>query len=214
MKYAVKIISRRVDHTSEVKMLRMCQNHPNIVKLIDVFHDEVKKMKNTFTNLYFKVWSFSVLKAVPCKNKPFHLWLRRVVFKNNYLLFSYLLITKIICLMKSYTFSSQIKIPHFSRLYIFSYLPLLVPNCKKTNCRKNQTKIVPKNICIKMRQMTMTKTFPHQFLPQENVVPTNGHVFVFIITMFQTEPFIQSGVRQIVLILLLYVQRNFHLVIQ
>lgn len=41
MKYAVKIISRRVDHTSEVKMLRMCQNHPNIVKLIDVFHDEL-----------------------------------------------------------------------------------------------------------------------------------------------------------------------------
>ncbi|XP_014771299.1 ribosomal protein S6 kinase alpha-5 [Octopus bimaculoides] len=40
-KYAVKIISRRVDHTSEVKMLQLCQNHPNIVKLIDVFHDEL-----------------------------------------------------------------------------------------------------------------------------------------------------------------------------
>lgn len=40
-KFAVKILSRRVDYTSEVKMLRLCQNHPNIVKLIDVFHDEL-----------------------------------------------------------------------------------------------------------------------------------------------------------------------------
>jgi ribosomal protein S6 kinase alpha-5 len=39
--FAVKIISRRIDCAQEVKLLRLCQGHPNIVKLHDVFHDEL-----------------------------------------------------------------------------------------------------------------------------------------------------------------------------
>ena len=34
--YAVKIVSRRVDCSREIQLLRLCQGHPNIVKLIDV----------------------------------------------------------------------------------------------------------------------------------------------------------------------------------
>lgn len=39
--FAVKIVSRRVDCTQEVQLLKLCQGHPNIVKLHEVFHDEV-----------------------------------------------------------------------------------------------------------------------------------------------------------------------------
>ena len=39
--YAVKIVSRRFDCTQEVQLLRLCQGHPNIVRLHEVFHDEV-----------------------------------------------------------------------------------------------------------------------------------------------------------------------------
>eukprot|EP00118_Oscarella_pearsei_P013359 m.106142 g.106142 ORF g.106142 m.106142 type:complete len:311 (+) comp37252_c0_seq4:709-1641(+) len=39
--YAVKIISRRGEHSREVQVFRLCQGHPNIVKLVDVFHDEL-----------------------------------------------------------------------------------------------------------------------------------------------------------------------------
>lgn len=38
--YAVKIVSRRVDCTAEVNLLRTCQGHPNIVKLIEVHEDK------------------------------------------------------------------------------------------------------------------------------------------------------------------------------
>ncbi|XP_058805745.1 ribosomal protein S6 kinase alpha-5-like [Phymastichus coffea] len=37
--YAVKIVKRRVDCKSEIALLRYCQGHPNIVKLIEVFED-------------------------------------------------------------------------------------------------------------------------------------------------------------------------------
>lgn len=37
--FAVKIVSRRVDCTREITLLRACQGHPNIVKLIDVYQD-------------------------------------------------------------------------------------------------------------------------------------------------------------------------------
>ncbi|XP_057323116.1 ribosomal protein S6 kinase alpha-5-like isoform X1 [Microplitis mediator] len=37
--YAVKIISRRINSVREVAILRACQGHPNIVKLIDVYQD-------------------------------------------------------------------------------------------------------------------------------------------------------------------------------
>ncbi|ELU01154.1 hypothetical protein CAPTEDRAFT_1743 [Capitella teleta] len=39
--YAVKIISRRMDSTREIHLLRLCQGHPNIVQLHDVFQDEI-----------------------------------------------------------------------------------------------------------------------------------------------------------------------------
>ncbi|XP_015125909.1 ribosomal protein S6 kinase alpha-5 isoform X1 [Diachasma alloeum] len=37
--YAVKIVSRRVDCGREANLLRACQGHPNVVKLIDVYQD-------------------------------------------------------------------------------------------------------------------------------------------------------------------------------
>ena len=41
--YAVKIVSRRVDSSREIKLLRMCQGHNNIVTLYGVYHDEVSE---------------------------------------------------------------------------------------------------------------------------------------------------------------------------
>ncbi|XP_014251762.1 ribosomal protein S6 kinase alpha-5-like isoform X2 [Cimex lectularius] len=38
--YAVKIISRKVDSTREINLLRACQGHPNIVNLHQVYYDE------------------------------------------------------------------------------------------------------------------------------------------------------------------------------
>ncbi len=38
--YAVKIVSRRVDCSQEINLLRACQGHPNIVRLHDVCYDE------------------------------------------------------------------------------------------------------------------------------------------------------------------------------
>ncbi|XP_064600008.1 LOW QUALITY PROTEIN: ribosomal protein S6 kinase alpha-5-like [Liolophura sinensis] len=38
--YAVKIVARRMDCTSEIKLLKLCQGHPNVVTLIDTFTDE------------------------------------------------------------------------------------------------------------------------------------------------------------------------------
>lgn len=39
--YAVKIVSRRVDCSREESLLRSCQRHANVVKLIDVHHDRL-----------------------------------------------------------------------------------------------------------------------------------------------------------------------------
>lgn len=39
--YAVKIVSRKIDCTQEINLLRACQGHPNIVNLHDVYYDEV-----------------------------------------------------------------------------------------------------------------------------------------------------------------------------
>ena len=41
LSYAVKIVSRKTDCNREVNLLRLCQGHPNIVTMHDVFHDEV-----------------------------------------------------------------------------------------------------------------------------------------------------------------------------
>lgn len=38
--YAVKIVSRKIDCTQEINLLRACQGHPNIVTLHEVYHDE------------------------------------------------------------------------------------------------------------------------------------------------------------------------------
>ena len=34
--YAVKIVSKRVDCSTEIRLLKQCQGHPNVVQLIDV----------------------------------------------------------------------------------------------------------------------------------------------------------------------------------
>lgn len=47
--YAVKIISRKIDCSDEINLLRACQGHPNIVNLHYVFQDEVSA--TTYDNL-------------------------------------------------------------------------------------------------------------------------------------------------------------------
>ena len=44
--YAVKIVSRKTDCTREITHLRACQGHPNIVKLHEVYTDDVSKDLN------------------------------------------------------------------------------------------------------------------------------------------------------------------------
>lgn len=39
--YAVKIVTRKIDSTREINLLKLCQGHPNIVQLHQVFYDEV-----------------------------------------------------------------------------------------------------------------------------------------------------------------------------
>lgn len=41
IEYAVKIVSRKIDTSREIQLLRSCQGHQNIVNLIEVFHDEI-----------------------------------------------------------------------------------------------------------------------------------------------------------------------------
>ncbi|XP_054711276.1 ribosomal protein S6 kinase alpha-5-like [Uloborus diversus] len=41
VEYAVKIVSRRLDSTREIQLLKVCQGHPNIVNLHEVYHDEL-----------------------------------------------------------------------------------------------------------------------------------------------------------------------------
>ncbi|EEC16140.1 ribosomal protein kinase, putative [Ixodes scapularis] len=38
--YAVKIVTRRMDTTQEVQLLRLCQGHPNVVQFVEAFQDE------------------------------------------------------------------------------------------------------------------------------------------------------------------------------
>lgn len=59
--YAVKIISRKVDSTREINLLRACQGHPNIVNLHQVYHDEVCFFFIYFTHKYL----LSVLIIIP-----------------------------------------------------------------------------------------------------------------------------------------------------
>jgi len=43
--YAVKIVTRRLDCSREISLLRACQGHPNIVNLHEVYYDEVSTIK-------------------------------------------------------------------------------------------------------------------------------------------------------------------------
>ncbi|XP_067007640.1 ribosomal protein S6 kinase alpha-5 [Anabrus simplex] len=40
VEFAVKIVSRKIDCTREINLLRACQSHPNVVKLHEVYYDE------------------------------------------------------------------------------------------------------------------------------------------------------------------------------
>lgn len=53
--YAVKIIGNRVDSSREVQLLRLCQGHDTIVKLQDVFHDEVRIPINLYSLRYSRM---------------------------------------------------------------------------------------------------------------------------------------------------------------
>jgi ribosomal protein S6 kinase alpha-5 len=39
--FAVKIVNRKIDCMQEIRLLRICQGHPNIVSLHEVYYDEV-----------------------------------------------------------------------------------------------------------------------------------------------------------------------------
>lgn len=41
--YAVKIVSRRINVTTEILLLQRCQGHRNIVELVEVFTDDVSE---------------------------------------------------------------------------------------------------------------------------------------------------------------------------
>ena len=55
--FAVKIVSRRIDCTREIQLLRLCQGHPNIVKLHEVFHDEVGSKINFEQSRQLQIWT-------------------------------------------------------------------------------------------------------------------------------------------------------------
>ncbi|KFM65578.1 Ribosomal protein S6 kinase alpha-5, partial [Stegodyphus mimosarum] len=40
LEYAVKIVSRRIDSSREIQLLKLCQGHPNIVNLYEVYQDD------------------------------------------------------------------------------------------------------------------------------------------------------------------------------
>ncbi|XP_041353534.1 ribosomal protein S6 kinase alpha-5-like [Gigantopelta aegis] len=81
IQYAVKIVSRRIDCTREVSLLRLCQGHPNIVTMFEVFHDEFHtyivmeylkggelferiKKKNSFTETEAREIMLKLVKAI------------------------------------------------------------------------------------------------------------------------------------------------------
>ena len=52
--FAVKIVSRRVDCTNEIQLLRLCQGHPNIVQLVDVLQVCNRERYTMCTSFYVK----------------------------------------------------------------------------------------------------------------------------------------------------------------
>lgn len=62
--YAVKIVSRKIDCTQEINLLRACQGHPNIVNLHNVYYDEVyylffSKIQNSSESTNTKFYKFN-----------------------------------------------------------------------------------------------------------------------------------------------------------
>jgi len=47
--FAVKIVSRRVDCSREINLLRACQGHPNVVHLQEIFFDEVSALLGCYS---------------------------------------------------------------------------------------------------------------------------------------------------------------------
>ena len=62
--YAVKIVSLRVDCTREVELLKLCQGHPNIVKLIEVIQ-VISNREQTMNTKVFTRAIFSRMKPTP-----------------------------------------------------------------------------------------------------------------------------------------------------
>ncbi|CAB0005928.1 unnamed protein product, partial [Nesidiocoris tenuis] len=60
--YAVKIVSRKVECTREINLLRACQGHPNIVNLYKVYHDERRGIKHK--NNFFQAHTYLVLELL------------------------------------------------------------------------------------------------------------------------------------------------------
>ena len=53
--YAVKIVSKRVDCSSEIRLLKQCQGHPNVVQLIDILQVKpLKPLKAVFLKRFYK----------------------------------------------------------------------------------------------------------------------------------------------------------------
>ena len=61
--YAVKIVSKRVDCSSEIRLLKQCQGHPNVVQLIDILQVSLQLQKVQKT--YFKMDIFIDSSKIP-----------------------------------------------------------------------------------------------------------------------------------------------------
>nr|XP_014350699.1 PREDICTED: ribosomal protein S6 kinase alpha-4 [Latimeria chalumnae] len=78
--YAVKILSKRMESNTqrEITALKLCDAHPNIVKLVDVYHDQVSNQR-TVKNILFadeseeapiKVIDFGFARLRPPNSQP------------------------------------------------------------------------------------------------------------------------------------------------
>uniref|UniRef100_A0A5F9DLD2 Ribosomal protein S6 kinase n=1 Tax=Oryctolagus cuniculus TaxID=9986 RepID=A0A5F9DLD2_RABIT len=70
--FAVKIISKRMEANTqkEITALKLCEGHPNIVKLHEVFHDQNLLFTDENDNLEIKVIDFGFARLKPPDNQP------------------------------------------------------------------------------------------------------------------------------------------------
>uniref|UniRef100_A0A5F8GA19 Ribosomal protein S6 kinase n=1 Tax=Monodelphis domestica TaxID=13616 RepID=A0A5F8GA19_MONDO len=70
--YAVKIISKRMEANTqkEITALKLCEGHPNIVKLYEVYHDQNLLFTDENDNLEIKVIDFGFARLKPPDNQP------------------------------------------------------------------------------------------------------------------------------------------------